>query len=355
MMRVLVESTARAGLLLICPSLALLTGCGNFSSTSMSQNPSPSPAAISVSVSPIASSVQVSQAQSFTATVTSDAQNKGVTWSLSGASCSGATCGTLSATSSASGAPITYTAPASVLTPPTVSLTATSVSDNSRSARAAITVAASNANVALTPVRGGLTVGQSLNFTATVTNDVRNAGVTWSSTAGSFKSQSTTSAVYIAPASAGILTVTATSVADTSKSTSASIGVTDLKGVLTHHNDPSRDGVNAQEYALTPSNVTTAAFGKLFSCAVDAAIYAQPLWVANLTIGGGTHNVVLVATQHNTVYSFDADAKSLHGVLADGRERREQPPAARGNLGDQRGRVWLCPDHSRTSAFWGRP
>jgi hypothetical protein len=158
------------------------------------------------------------------------------------------------------------------------------------------------------PMRGGLTVGQPLNFTATVTNDVNSAGVKWTATAGSFKSHSTSSAVYVAPASAGVVTVTATSVADATKSALAGIGVTDLKGVITYHNDLSRTGVNAQEDALTTSNVTTATFGKIFSCAVDAAVYAQPLWVANLTISGGTHNVIFVATQHNTVYAFDADA-----------------------------------------------
>jgi hypothetical protein len=309
-MRVFTKSALGAGLVLILTlsssSLALLlTGCGNSGSTSNSKGPSPTPSFISVSVSPTASSVQVSHAQSFTATVASDAQNRGVTWSLS---CSGAMCGALSATSSASGALITYSAPASIPTSPTVSLTATSISDNTRSANATITVAASNASVTLTPMRGGLTVGQPLNFTATVTNDVNSAGVKWSATAGSFKSQSTSSAVYVAPASAGVVTVTATSVADAAKSASASIGVTDLKGVTTFHNDMSRSGVNAQEHALTNSNVTTATFGKLFSCAVDAAVYAQPLWVANLAIGGGTHNVIFVATQHNTVYAFDADA-----------------------------------------------
>ena len=312
-MRVFTKSALGAGLVLILvlssSSLALLlTGCGNSGSTSNSNSPSPSPSFISVSVSPTASSVQVSHAQSFTATVTSDAQGRGVIWSLSGTSCIGAACGALSGTSSASGALITYSAPASIPTPPTVSLTATSVSDNTRSASATITVAASNASVTLMPMRGGLTVGQPLNFTATVTNDVNSAGVKWSATAGSFKSQSTSSAVYVAPASAGVVTVTATSVADAAKSASASIGVTDLKGVTTFHNDISRTGVNAQEHALTNSNVTTATFGKLFSCAVDAAVYAQPLWVANLTISGGTHNVIFVATQHNTVYAFDADA-----------------------------------------------
>jgi hypothetical protein len=96
--------------------------------------------------------------------------------------------------------------------------------------------------------------------------------------------------------------------ADGSKSATATIGVTDLTGVTTYHNDLSRDGVNAHEYALTTANVTKTTFGKLFSCQADGAIYAQPLWVANLGIGGGTHNVVFAATVHDSVYAFDADA-----------------------------------------------
>jgi hypothetical protein len=182
------------------------------------------------------------------------------------------------------------------------------VSDTTRSAFATITISTSNLSLGLTPARGGLTVGQSLNFTAMLANDVNQAGVTWSAAAGFFKNQTANSTVYVAPASAGVITVTATSVADTAKTASATLGVTDLAGVVTYHNDISRLGVNAREYALTKSNVTTATFGKLFSCTVDAAVYAQPLWVANLTINGGTHNVVFVATQHNTAYVFDADA-----------------------------------------------
>jgi hypothetical protein len=84
--------------------------------------------------------------------------------------------------------------------------------------------------------------------------------------------------------------------------------VTDLTGVTTYHNSLSRDGVNSSEYALTPSNVATASFGKLFSCTTDGAIYGQPLWVPGLTIGATKHNVVFVATQHDSLYAFDADA-----------------------------------------------
>ena len=84
--------------------------------------------------------------------------------------------------------------------------------------------------------------------------------------------------------------------------------MTDLAGVVTYHNDNLRTGQNRQEYALTPALVSGATFGKRFSCAVDGQLYAQPLYVANLTIGGGTHNVIFVATEHDSVYAFDADA-----------------------------------------------
>ncbi|MGB7281134.1 MAG: fibronectin type III domain-containing protein [Candidatus Acidiferrum sp.] len=167
--------------------------------------------------------------------------------------------------------------------------------------------AAGNISVTISPVRGGVTISQTLAFTATVTNDVGAAGVTWSTTAGTLSGQTTTGATF-SSTTAGTATITATSKADTTKSASATIGVTGLTGMTTYHNDLSRDGVNSQEYALTTTNVATATFGKLFSCATDGAIYAQPLWVANLSIGGGTHNVIFAATTHDTVYAFDADA-----------------------------------------------
>jgi len=170
--------------------------------------------------------------------------------------------------------------------------------------------AAGPISVQITPVRGGATLSQSLNFTAILQNDVSAAGVTWTASGGTFSSQGKTTATYVAPSAAGNVTIAATSVADVTKSASAIFAVTDLAGVTTYHNDLARDGANTHEIALTPSNVKTATFGKLFSCTVDGAIYAQPLWVANLIIGTTKHNVIVVATQHDSVYAFDADTNA---------------------------------------------
>ncbi|HKD44450.1 MAG TPA: hypothetical protein VKD24_02240 [Candidatus Angelobacter sp.] len=71
--------------------------------------------------------------------------------------------------------------------------------------------------------------------------------------------------------------------------------------------DNARTGLNSNETVLTPSNVTAAHFGKLFSYLVDGYLYAQPLYVSNLTIGGAAHNVVFAATENASVYAFDAD------------------------------------------------
>lgn len=82
--------------------------------------------------------------------------------------------------------------------------------------------------------------------------------------------------------------------------------------VLTQHNDNTRAGLNDKEALLTTSNVNGKEFGKLFTLPVDDQIYAQPLVVGSLAIGGGTHNVVVVATVSNTVYVFDGDNGKLY-------------------------------------------
>ena len=153
---------------------------------------------------------------------------------------------------------------------------------------------------------------QQQQFSATVSHDPNNKGVTWDvdSVSGGNAATGTisTAGLYSPPAAPGNHTVAATSVSDNTKTASASIAVTDLAGVFTYHNDLARDGVNASEYALTAASVGQSTFGKLFSCQVDGAIYAEPLWVPALAVNGSIHNVIFVATQHDSLYAFDADA-----------------------------------------------
>ena len=108
-------------------------------------------------------------------------------------------------------------------------------------------------------------------------------------------------------------------------------------GVFTQRYDSQRTGQNRQEIALTPGTVTGATFGKLFACPVDGEVYGQPLYVANLAIASGAHNVVLVATMNDSVYALDADAnpcvqywkKSFLGTGV-----TTVPPADTGETGD---------------------
>src|SRR5260370_7532449 len=78
--------------------------------------------------------------------------------------------------------------------------------------------------------------------------------------------------------------------------------------VLTFHNNPARTGLNAHETTLTPSNVNQNSFGLLFNLSVDGKVDAQPLFVMSAAIGGARKNVVVIATEHDSVYVFDADS-----------------------------------------------
>ncbi len=81
--------------------------------------------------------------------------------------------------------------------------------------------------------------------------------------------------------------------------------------VLTYHNNRQRTGANILETTLTPSNVNSSTFGRLFTQPVDGFVHAQPLYVPNVSIPGlGVHNVVYVATMNDSVYAFDADNRA---------------------------------------------
>ena len=226
-----------------------------------------------------------------------------MTWSVDGVTGGNATVGTISTTG-------LYTAPA---TDGGHTGTATSVADSTKSASAAVAVI----SLTISPPTTSLTPLGTQQFTATVqgTNDT---GVTWSvngvsggnNTVGTI----TSGGLYTAPGTLGSYTVTATSAALPVYAVHASVTVVNAPrgtvSVLTYHNDDVRDGVNSNETVLNTSNVNQQQFGKLFALPVDGQIYAQPLYVPNLSIAGVVHNVVFVETENDTVYAFDADGLS---------------------------------------------
>ena len=183
----------------------------------------------------------------------------------------------------------------------------------------ALTVTAAGAtlqSIAVTPANPSITAGNSLQFTATGTfgdGSTSNitSSVTWASSNAA--AATITSAGLATAVTAGQSTTILATQGAISSSTTLAVTTTSngFAGVFTQHNDNARTGQNLNETALTLSNVNASSFGKLFSQPVDGFIFAQPLYVPNVAIAGkGTHNVLIVATENDSVYAFDADNKT---------------------------------------------
>src|ERR1700728_3801353 len=95
-----------------------------------------------------------------------------------------------------------------------------------------------------------------------------------------------------------------------------SLSVRAQVNVTTWHNDLSRSGVNPQETILTTANVNSTEFGRLFSIPVDGQVYAHPLILSGVSVGGGIHNVVYVATEHDSVYAIDAESGATYAQVS---------------------------------------
>jgi hypothetical protein len=225
------------------PANAPQGGTVTITATSVSDNTKTASASVSVTASISVSlstappaSLQTGATATIAATVSNDSANKGVTWSCAPSNA----CGSFTPTQTASGATTTYTAPASAPQGGSVTITAASVSDATKTASAnvAIITTAPTIAVRFTTVPSGESIqtGATAVYAATVSNDSTNAGVTWScyptGSCGSFNPAlpnggATYTATYTAPATVpqtNLLTITATSVADSTKS--ASIFVT---------------------------------------------------------------------------------------------------------------------------------
>ena len=277
-----------ASLLLV----AFCTACGAVGPSSSA----PPPAPVTVTVTSNVPSTYPGDQVIFTAVV-QNAQNSTVTWQVDGTPSGSASVGVIDSTGH-------YTAPNTVPDPPMVKVTAVLQADPSKTGTASVMILSLSSitgQLIVSPALSSVTPTQSLQLQI-LTPGVTNTDVTWTATGGSI----TTGGLFTPPANPGPYTVLASL---PNAQGSATVEVTDFAGVLTWRNDNLRSGINSQELALTPANVSTKTFGKLFSCKIDGYAYAQSLYVPNFPIpGSGIHNVIFVATEKDSVFAFDADS-----------------------------------------------
>ena len=164
--------------------------------------------------------------------------------------------------------------------------------------------------------------GGTLQFSATVQN-ATNPTVNWevnsipsgNPTVGTISAEG----LYVGPTSPPnppLITVIAVLASNTADFGSAQVTVIAAApltfGVFSWRNDTMLSGIDSQEKILTPAAITNGSntvFGKVAACSVDGEVYAQPLYVPNVSIvAAGVHNVVFVATEHDSVFAFDANA-----------------------------------------------
>ncbi len=252
-------------LALLVSFLALSAGCGSSSGTPT--NPTPKQA-ISIAITPAQATVILGQTQQFTASL-KNAGNTNVTWAVNQVVGGGADTGTIDKNG-------LYTAPSVLPNPATVTVSVTSVEDTSKSAQATVTLQAPVA-VSVSPTQATVRLGRSVQFSASVQNDAQNAGVTWAvnQVAGGNANVGTidNTGLYTAPGvmpSATVVTITATSVTDATKSANAQVTLQPDVSV-----------------AVVPATATVATGGKqAFQATVTGDSNIAVTWQVNQVAGG---------------------------------------------------------------------
>lgn len=241
--------------------------------------------AVRVSVSPPSASVAINTTQQVTATVNNDLSNAGVHWALTqnGTACSPG-CGSITPSTTLSGAPVTYTAPATVPSPGTAILTAASVTDTTKVASSTITVTPHPITISIAPPSATVLSGGTQRFTATVANDPSNGGVNWHITARLFCNN----IFHCSPVTIVVPCSTCGSVSPTSTASGAQMTYT-APGHLT---PPTEAG-----YHFSGTLLIVATSATNFSASGSAGINVLPI---SVSVSPTSASVALSATQQFT-------------------------------------------------------
>jgi hypothetical protein len=315
------------GVLSACILAFLVVGCSGGSSS----NPPSGPISVSFLTAP-PSSLATGATTGLVAQVTNDSASAGVSWTVT---CGGSSCGSMSPSSTGNGQTTTYTAPSAVPSPATVTITATSVADTTKAASATVTITSSGAAISVafaSQPPSSLAINATTSIAAIVTNDSKNAGVTWtvtcgSTSCGSFNPTNTASnaaTTYTAPSavpSPATVTVTATSVTDKTKSASATITITGSStSIIADGNyvlHVSGQDLNGPYFLVAAFNVKNGAitggeqdFSDPNIGSSDALVPAQ----SSITSTGSGNNIQIVLATANTQIGVNG-SETIHGTF----------------------------------------
>jgi hypothetical protein len=284
---------------------------GNLTSTMATLTVNAAAVAPTITTQPVNQTVTVGQTATFSVAATGTAQLN-YQWRKNSANISGATAAS-------------YTTPATTLADngTTFDVIVSNSAGNKTSTTATLTVNATAAapTISAQPANQTVTVGQTATFSVTATGTAplsyqwqKNNGDISGATAASYTTPATVSGDNGAKFDV-IVSNTAGSQTSTMATLTVNAVAVSTIDVVTYHYDNLRTGQNLNETILTPANVNSTKFGKLGAFTVDGRVDAQPLYLSAVAIPSvGTKNVLYVATEHGSVYAFDAD--SVNGTTS---------------------------------------